>query len=124
ETDASTPITEIVVNSLITAPSPGEQLAADEPTEIRGIAWDGGYGVASVEVSIDGGTSWWPAGLGEDLGRFSFRPWSMPFTPRGGPYTTRARATNRQGQIQVKELLFNPAGYHNNVPQRIDVTAA
>jgi len=35
-----------------------------------------------------------------------------------------ARATNDSGETQVDKLKFNPAGYHNNVPQQIPVTVA
>jgi hypothetical protein len=34
-----------------------------------------------------------------------------------------ARATNGAGQTQTSELIHNPAGYHHNVMQRINVTA-
>jgi len=34
-----------------------------------------------------------------------------------------ARATNRAGTTQTSELIPNPAGYHHNVMQRIDITA-
>jgi sulfite dehydrogenase len=32
-------------------------------------------------------------------------------------------ATNKIGQSQTAELIFNPAGYHNNVMQNITLTA-
>ena len=32
-------------------------------------------------------------------------------------------ATNKLGQSQTSELIFNPAGYHNNVMQNITLTA-
>jgi hypothetical protein len=32
-----------------------------------------------------------------------------------------ARATNRAGATQTFDLIFNPAGYHNNVVQRINI---
>ena len=35
-----------------------------------------------------------------------------------------SRATNNAGETQVDKLKFNPAGYHNNVPQQIPVTVA
>jgi hypothetical protein len=35
-----------------------------------------------------------------------------------------ARATNRIGQIQVAQLLWNPAGYHNNVVRPTTITVA
>ena len=33
-------------------------------------------------------------------------------------------ATNKIGQTQPSALLFNPAGYHNNVMQNITLNAA
>ena len=35
-----------------------------------------------------------------------------------------AKATNRVGASQTFELVFNPAGYHNNVVQRLNVKVA
>ena len=91
---------------------------------LGGIAWDAGYGINSVEITSDGGKTWTTATLGQDLGRFAFRPFSMEFTPRGkGKHTVMARATNKVGQTQTAELLFNPAGYHNNVMHRITLNA-
>jgi sulfite dehydrogenase (cytochrome) subunit A len=125
ETDANTPITEMVVNSLITNISDGQHLKVGQAHELRGIAWDGGYGIAQVEISTDAGRSWRPATLGQDLGRFSFRPWSYRFTPaKAGTYGVMAKATNRLGASQTFELIFNPPGYHHNVVQLINVVAA
>ena len=33
-------------------------------------------------------------------------------------------ATNKIGQTQTATLLFNPAGYHNNVMQNITLNAS
>lgn len=121
EAETTTPITEMVVKSLITRPQPGQRFRKGEAVEARGIAWDGGYGIHDVEVSVDGGQVWQRAALGRDYGRFSFRQWQFGFTPKGaGPHSVMAKATNRQGATQTFELIFNPAGYHNNVVQRID----
>lgn len=125
ETDANTPITEIVVNSLITSLSDGQALAVGKSIDVRGIAWDGGRGITEVDVSTDGGQTWRPAVLGKDLGRFSWRQWSLPFTPPvPGRYVVMARATNAQGVTQVTRLIFSPSGYHNNVIQTVTVEAA
>ncbi len=125
EAPGSTPITEIVVNSLITAPAAPMRERAGKPIELRGIAWDGGYGINRVEVSSDGGKSWRDATLGKDLGRFAFRPWSFRFTPaKKGSYTILAKASNKAGQTQAPNLIFNPAGYHNNVPRPLVITVA
>jgi DMSO/TMAO reductase YedYZ molybdopterin-dependent catalytic subunit len=122
ETEANTPITEMVVNSLITYPEQGKRLPAGAPVEVRGVAWDGGYGIRRVDASTDGGRTWEEAGLGRDLGRFSWRQWTYALTPeKKGSLTILARATNRLGSTQTQELIWNPAGYHQNVIQRVDV---
>jgi DMSO/TMAO reductase YedYZ molybdopterin-dependent catalytic subunit len=125
EGGGSTPITEMVVNSLITNLKPGEHVKVGRPVTVRGLAWDGGYGIRQVEVSSDGGKTWQDSTLGKDLGRFAWRQWRHSFTPdKPGTYTVMAKATNRAGATQVFELIWNGAGYHNNVVQRIPVHAA
>jgi DMSO/TMAO reductase YedYZ molybdopterin-dependent catalytic subunit len=121
---ANEPITEMVVNSLIASPPEGRQVRVNQPVEIAGIAWDGGYGIGRVEVSIDSGRIWQEAALGPDLGRFAFRTWSFRFTAAAaGKHTIIARASNIIGQTQAESLIFNPAGYHNNVPLPLTITA-
>lgn len=125
ESEVNTPITEMVVNSLITSPRDGQRLALGRPVEVKGIAWDGGYGIRLVEVSTDLGRTWRPGELGKDFGRFSWRQWSYAFKPeKRGALGVMARATNRLGATQTFELILNPAGYHHNVVQRVDVQIA
>jgi DMSO/TMAO reductase YedYZ molybdopterin-dependent catalytic subunit len=125
ERPANAPITEMMVNSLITHPADGANAPLRRPTEIRGIAWDGGYGIRAVEISSDGGKGWQDAALGEDHGRFSFRPWRFRWTPsQRGQHTIFAKASNRAGQTQISQLILNPAGYHNNLIQRVTLTAS
>src|SRR5512138_996642 len=64
ETEVNTPITEIVVGSLVTNLRGGERFRLGQRVEVKGIAWDGGYGMHAVDVSTDGGASWRPAQLG------------------------------------------------------------
>jgi len=125
ETEVNTPITEMVVNSLITSPLEGTRFRTGEPVTVGGIAWDGGYGIRSVAVSTDNGTSWREATLGNDPGRFAFRPWTYRFTAgMGGMQMIRAKATNRLGQTQTDTLIFNPPGYHNNVTRPTTIVIA
>src|SRR6266704_3641779 len=49
ETAVNTPITEMVVNSLITSHADGASVKAGANLVVAGIAWDGGYGISSVE---------------------------------------------------------------------------
>jgi hypothetical protein len=84
--------------------------------QLKGIAFDGGTGIKTVDVSIDGGHTWVPATLGQDLGRYSFREWHLPVTfHRKGPATLRVRATNRNGDTQPANADWNPAGYARHV---------
>ena len=119
------PITEMVVNSLITSLTDGQTLPANKPMEIKGVAWDGGNGIAKVEVSTDGGNSWHQTTLKQDLGRFSWRQWHYVFEPkRSGAYQIMARATSHSGASQPLEPVPNPSGYHHNAVQKITIQLA
>jgi sulfite dehydrogenase len=122
ENAVNTPITEMVVNSLITSHRDGDKVKAGK-VAVSGMAWDGGYGIRTVQVSTDGGKTWGSATLGEDLGRFAFRPWNFELAAKKGKNAVMVNATNKLGQSQTGELIFNPAGYHNNVMQNIKLTA-
>jgi DMSO/TMAO reductase YedYZ molybdopterin-dependent catalytic subunit len=121
ETAVNTPITEMVVNSLITSHADGAKVKAG--TALGGIAWDGGYGITTVDVSTDGGKTWSAATLGEDLGKFAFRTWSFPLKGKG-QVKAMARATNAIGQTQTSVLIHNPPGYHHNVMHSVTLNVA
>jgi len=124
ETAANTPITECVVNSLITSHAEGAAVRAGSRLAIGGIAWDGGYGIRTVEVSTDGGKTWAEATLGPDPGKYALRTWTYQFIPTRGRTKVTARATNVIGQGQTAALILNPAGYHHNVMHSVTVVAA
>jgi DMSO/TMAO reductase YedYZ molybdopterin-dependent catalytic subunit len=120
DTAASLPVTEILVNSLVTSPQDGTRIKAGGPSFVAGIAWDAGYGLTAVEISADGGKSWSEAQLGEDHGKYAFRSWSHGFIPeRRGKLSFVVRASNKIGQTQAAELIQNAAGYNNNVLQTL-----
>ena len=120
---ATVPINRFDVRSFITSVQDGAKLKAGE-LALRGIAFDGGYGVGDVEVSADGGKSWQAASLGEDLGKYSFREWKMTIPLQKGAHTLMVRAVNRIGQSQPMEPLWNPAGYMRNVVEHTRIVAA
>jgi len=125
ETPETTPITEILVNSLITGPTAGARLTRSEPVKLSGKAWDGGTGIKVVEVSVDGGSVWREATLGKDLGRFAWREFHLPIdTSKAGPISLAVRATSRDGARQPDKLTFNPSGYHDNIVQTLSVVVA
>ena len=118
ETAETQPITEIIVNSMVTSHRNGERLERRAPTEVAGWAWDGGSGIATVEVSADEGKSWRKAKLGEDLGRFAWRGfrWQVD-TAKAGPIRLWFRATSRSGARQGETYIANASGFHHNAIQ-------
>ena len=125
ETETTMPITEIVINSLITNLVEGQTLPANKPIEIKGVAWDGGNGIAQVEISTDDGSSWHKANLKQDYGRFSWRQWYQIFQPdHPGEYRIMVRATSHSGASQPLEAFPNASGYHHNAVQKIIIHTA
>lgn len=120
DTEQNSPITAIRVNSLVIDPEPGATIAAGRPVEMLGVAWDGGSGIARVEISQDGGASWREAELERDPGRYSWRHWRFAFqVAQPGAAGLIVRATARDGSTQPPALVANPAGYHHNVVQQV-----
>ncbi|TCT00441.1 molybdopterin-dependent oxidoreductase [Paralcaligenes ureilyticus] len=122
--EKSRPIGRFSIRSFITSVLDGGKIPAGKSTVLRGIAFDGGYGVTNVDVSADGGKTWHQAKLGTDHGKYSFREWTMPFKPaKRGALELKVRATNRIGQTQPMSALWNPSGYMRNVVETTRVTA-
>lgn len=118
------PIHRMPVRSFITNLSDGGKLKGGHAQTVRGIAFDGGYGITQVLFSTDGGGSWMRAELGPDHGRYSFREWSARFTPRPGrPYTLACMAVNTIGESQRLTPRWNPSGYMRNVVETYRVHA-
>ena len=76
-------------------------------------------------IAFDGGRRWQPANLGKDHGKYSFRKWTLTWTPRkSGKAAIQCRAFNRLGESQLLEPLWNPSGYRRNVVETINVAIA
>jgi sulfite dehydrogenase (cytochrome) subunit A len=121
---ATIPINRFTVRSFITSVADDAKVKSRKTMTLKGIAFDGGKGIKDVVVSIDNGQTWTPAKLGKDLGRYSFREWTLPVKLVPGIYDLRVRATNNAGDTQPMEPLWNPAGYLRNVVETVRVTAA
>ena len=116
------PISRFNVRSFITSLAEGVQVRSGEKQRVRGIAFDGGSGIREVTFSDDGGKTWHGAELGRSEGRFGFREWTVDWKPVGpGVRTLWAKATNRLGESQPLEALWNPAGYMRNVVEPVKV---
>jgi len=122
ETPETTPITETLVNSLITSHTSGARLKRGARAELAGKAWDNGAGIEGVEISTDGRKSWRAATLGHDLGRFAWREFHFPLdTAKPGVVEVAVRARSRNGSMQPDKLTFNPSGYHDNIVQSVSL---
>ncbi|MCW2269598.1 molybdopterin-dependent oxidoreductase [Pseudomonas sp. JUb96] len=119
------PISKMPVRSFITSVKQGDVLPLNTSVVLKGIAFDGGDGINKVQLSVDGGESWREAQLGQDLGRFSFREWTLPVTfPHKGATQLMVRATNRAGEVQPLRADWNPGGYRRHVVETSYVTVA
>ncbi len=117
------PIERFDVRSFITSVHDGETMKAGK-LALKGIAFDGGFGITDVLVSTDGKRTWMEATLGTDLGKYAFREWTATVNLPRGKHALAVRAINRIGQSQPDTPLWNPAGYMRNVVETVAVTAA
>lgn len=103
------PAREIQVRALITQVAEGR---------VSGYAWSGAGAIASVELSGDGGATWFPAELVERAGRYAWTRWEASWRGQG---ELLARATDAAGNRQPLEQVWNEQGYCNNaaVPYRV-----
>ncbi|KAI2670938.1 molybdopterin-dependent oxidoreductase [Pseudomonas sp. TNT3] len=119
------PISRLPVRSFVTSVQHGDVLPLGINVELKGIAFDGGVGVNKVEVSIDGGQRWREARLGQDLGRFSFREWTLAITfSSKGATQLMVRASNSAGETQPLQADWNPGGYRRHVVETYHLTVA
>jgi hypothetical protein len=114
----STPITGMVFNSLITS----RRRRQDEARQSHGQGSRLGCRLWYLQCrGLDRRRQ--DLVLGNDLRRYAFRPRSFELNAKRGNNTVMANATNSIGQTQVATLIWNLAGYHNNVMRNITLVA-
>jgi sulfite dehydrogenase len=121
--DKTVPIGRFNVRSFLTSHADGAKLSAGQTTELRGIAFAGGDPVKQVLVSADDGRSWQAARLGEDAGRYSFRPWRLGVTLARGRHAIKVRAVTAGGEMQPFDARWQPAGYMRNAVETVQLEA-
>jgi DMSO/TMAO reductase YedYZ molybdopterin-dependent catalytic subunit len=86
--------------SRIDAPNDGARIKRGA-TEVAGVAFAGSRGIASVEVSPDGGSNWAAASVDPPLSTFTWVEWRWPWSPRRtGLYTLKVRGRDGNGRLQ------------------------
>lgn len=115
------PINRFTVRSIFVRPEPEEQIAAGQPYEIEGVAFDYGAGIRSVEVSTEQEAGWQEARLDPELGKYSFRRWRYRWTPRRrGEQRLMVRATNNDGIGQPMHH-WNRSGFMRQIIEDVPV---
>lgn len=115
----------VALNSDVLSPADGDTVPAG-PVEVRGYAFAGGERyVARVDVSLDGGASWSPAELLDDLGPWGWRQWRITAHLEPGDHEIVVRAWDSSAATQPEReaALWNPKGYVNNAQPRVRVRA-
>jgi sulfane dehydrogenase subunit SoxC len=126
--DEGEPVSRIAPRSLMVPPGIPEFLSRSRvvpagPCTLTGRAWSGEEEIVDVEVSVDGGATWTPAGLGEAaLGRWAWRPWTFRWEASPGEHVLCCRARDAAGNEQPLDPPWNVGGYMNNAVQRVSVT--
>ena len=122
---AMIPIARMPVRSFIVSPvgDAAGKLPLGLPITVRGQAFSGHDRISRVEVSIDDGRTFAAATLGEDQGRYAFRPFSFRFVPsQPARIVVCVRATDAKGNRQGDTAIWNPGGYLWNRIERQEVS--
>jgi DMSO/TMAO reductase YedYZ molybdopterin-dependent catalytic subunit len=115
------PLTGLIVKSFISSPLDG---AAVAPGKVRlsGFAWAGESNIAKVDVSMDNGSSWFPAKLGKERERYAWQSFEYEFNiTQPGSYLLMSRATDDKGNVQPIAPQWNPSGYLWNVIDKVRI---
>jgi sulfane dehydrogenase subunit SoxC len=124
---------DMEAKSVITFPSGEMKLPGAGFYEIQGMAWTGRGRVQSVDVSVDGGKTWYPAHLGSVPEPICTVRFTFPWMWDGKPAVLQSRCTDETGYVQptLKQLIAirganGPFGsvYHLNAIQSWAVNEA
>ena len=116
------PIERVPVRSFLISPDGTSKIPMGMSIKLRGIAFSGFGGVNRVEVSDDGGKTWFTAELGENHSPYSFRTWEAAWTAKSpGRQTLAVRATDEKGNRQPDEPVWNAGGYLWNRIERQEI---
>lgn len=127
--EEGTPVTRIEPRALLAPPGfpdfmtrtrvarPGEHL-------LEGRAWSGWGGITRVEVSVDGGATWWDAEVEPAGSAYAWQRFTTTWHADEGEHVLMARATDDTGRSQQLEPAWNRGGFSNNAPEAVRVLVA
>jgi sulfane dehydrogenase subunit SoxC len=129
EEDPGRPVTRMLPRSLMIPPGIPDFLSRvryleSGPCLLEGRAWSGWGPIELVELSVDGGSTWSEARLGEPMSDFAWRGWTYVWQAEPGEHELSCRATDATGRTQPSSAEWNLDGYCNNTPQRVRVVVS
>lgn len=117
----------------VDSPAPGSWVTAT--VTFAGTASDGGSGLASVEVSVDGGVTWTPANVSGSNWSLA---WEVPQEQEFVSYPAQVRASDKAGNATVADRVVTvdnlcprgpspvtfsaPQGTHFDSPTTLDIS--
>jgi len=117
------PVAGLFVKSVLTMPLDGANVATGAMM-VKGFAWAGEANVTSVDVSVDGGSTWAAARLGADRAPYTWRQFEYEWrAEEPGSYLIMSRATDDRGRVQPIVAQWNPSGYLWNAIDQVRVEA-
>ena len=127
EEDPGTPVTRILPRALMVPPGIPDfltrvRLLDAGPCRLEGRAWSGQAPVTRVEVSVDSGSQWHEAHLGEALSDYAWSGWSFEWDAAPGEHELCCRASDAAGNSQPAAPAWNYDGLCNNAVQRVRIT--
>jgi sulfane dehydrogenase subunit SoxC len=127
EDDEGVPVTRIMPRSLTIPPGIPDFLTRTRFLDagrcrLEGRAWSGWAPIDSVDVSVDGGSTWDDAELGEQLDERAWRGWYYDWDATAGEHVICSRAADAAGNVQPLDPPWNLKGFANNEVERIAVT--
>jgi DMSO/TMAO reductase YedYZ molybdopterin-dependent catalytic subunit len=129
EDEEGEPLSYMQPRSLLVPPGIPEFLTRDRTVAagevlLEGRAWSGLAPIESVDVSVDGGSTWAAAELEREGERWAWRGWSHRWDAQPGDYVVCSRARDAAGNEQPVEPPWNLGGYSNNAVQTVRVTVS
>jgi DMSO/TMAO reductase YedYZ molybdopterin-dependent catalytic subunit len=118
------PINRMIPRSWMTSLPEGQVVALEPSIPVGGIAMGGDCGVAKVDVSSDGGQTWYKTTLGPDEGRYGFRRWDGRVPVRRGANAILTRCWNTNGVAQPMRPIWNPGGFMRGNIEATTIVAA
>lgn len=126
--EAGTPVQRIAVRALLQPPGVPDFFTrrrfVDAGTvPLAGRAWSGSGPVTRVEVSADGGATWWEATVAPPDDPYAWQRFTTTWDAAPGDHVLSCRATDATGAVQPLKAAWNVGGYMNNAVHRVPVTA-